>query len=70
MALVVETSDGPIEDFFVNQVAAAAVAFAAKEATFSATDLPGDLSDKERAAIADALIESGLFVQTGGYTHG
>jgi hypothetical protein len=65
VALVAETPNGPVEDFMVNDVAQAAMAFVAREQAFSVADLPGDLSSAEKAAIADALVDSGLFGEGG-----
>jgi hypothetical protein len=69
IALVAETPNGPVEDFFVNGVAGDAIAFAARETTFNVAELPGDLSDEERTAIADALVDAGLFTRQKGSKH-
>jgi hypothetical protein len=54
---------GPIDDFLVNELARDAVAFASREIMFAVAELPGDISDEERIAVADALLESGLFTR-------
>jgi hypothetical protein len=63
VALDVETSHGAIEEFAINDVAREAIAFAAKEPRFDVRAMPGNLTDSERQAIAQALEETGLFVR-------
>jgi hypothetical protein len=66
VALVVETPRGLVDDFFVDELAAAATAFVSRETMFRVAELPGNLSDEERIAFADALVESGLFTRRKG----
>lgn len=61
VALDVDTPDGRCEAFAINDVARAAIQFVAAERIFNVDALPGNLSAAERAAIARALEESGLF---------
>ena len=61
VALVAETPKGPVEDFFINDVAGEAMAFVAEEPVFAAAEMPGDLSEEEQTMVADALVDSGLF---------
>jgi hypothetical protein len=63
VAVVAETPNGPVDDLFVDELAADALRFATRKTTFSVAELPGDLSDEERTAIADALVEAGLFTR-------
>jgi hypothetical protein len=39
------------------------MAFIAREHSFEASAIPGNLTDEERAAIAEALEETGLFTR-------
>ncbi|MFF0614029.1 hypothetical protein ACFYUD_35725 [Nocardia tengchongensis] len=63
VALMTETTAGPVEDLAMNVVAADAIAYAAKEPLFDARDLPGRITDEERILIAEALEDSGLFTR-------
>jgi hypothetical protein len=61
VALQVETPQGPVEEFAIDDVAREAVAFVARESMFEVRAIPGNLSDEERIAIAETLEETGLF---------
>jgi hypothetical protein len=63
VALDVETPDGRLEAFAINDVARDAMAFVATEPVFEVHAMPGDLSEAERESIAAALEESGLFAR-------
>jgi hypothetical protein len=63
VALDVETPNGPIEEFVINDVAREAMVFAAKELNFDVRAMPGNLSCEERETIAQALEDCGLFVR-------
>jgi hypothetical protein len=63
VALDVETPRGPVEEFAIDEVAREAMAFVARERMFEVRAIPGNLSDDERAAIAEALEETGLFTR-------
>jgi hypothetical protein len=63
VALDAETPNGPVEQFAVDEGARAAMAFIAREHSFEASAIPGNLTDEERAAIAEALEETGLFTR-------
>jgi hypothetical protein len=61
VALAVDTPRGLVEELFVSELAADAMEFVTRRTEFAVAELPGDLSDEERTAIADTLVESGLF---------
>jgi len=63
VALDVETSNGPLEEFVISDVACEAIAFVTRESIFDVRELPGNFSAEERAAIAEALEETGLFTR-------
>ncbi|MFE3105914.1 cupin domain-containing protein [Nocardia tengchongensis] len=63
VALMTETTAGPVEDLAMNIVAADAIAYAAEEPVFDARDLPGRITGEERILIAEALEDSGLFTR-------
>jgi hypothetical protein len=66
VALDVETPSGRVEEFAIDEVAREAMAFVARESMFEVRAIPGNLSDDERAAIAEALEETGLFTSVRG----
>jgi len=59
--VVVETPWGPRDVICVSDLALDAVVYASTSMGFDVRDLPGDLSDEQRAAIADTLEDVGLF---------
>jgi hypothetical protein len=61
VAIEVDTPSGPVEQFALDECAHEAMAFIAREASFELAAIPGDWSEEERAAIAAALEETGLF---------
>jgi hypothetical protein len=61
VALMAQTPQGPRQELAVDARAQAALAFAAREQVLDARMLPGPLTGEERAAIAEALEEAGLF---------
>jgi hypothetical protein len=63
VALDVETSNGPLEELVINDVAREAIAFVTRESVFDVRSLPGNLTEEERTAIAEALEETGLFTR-------
>jgi hypothetical protein len=63
VALYVETPKGPVQEFAIDEAAREAMAFVARESLFELRAIPGNLSDDERAAIGEALEETGLFTR-------
>jgi hypothetical protein len=63
VALDVETANGRVEELIISDVARDAIAFVTKEPLFQVRALPGDLSEEERAEIAETLEETGLFTR-------
>jgi hypothetical protein len=61
VSLGVETERGWVEELTVSPVARDAIAFCVGAPQFDVQELPGSLTDEERAAIAEALEETGLF---------
>ncbi len=61
VVLQVETPNGLVEELTIDDIAGDAMAFVALEHTFEVRQIPGNLSDEERSAIAEALEQTGLF---------
>ncbi|MFF5370542.1 hypothetical protein [Streptomyces sp. NPDC013187] len=63
--LCAETPSGSFEELAVDSLGCEAIAFVSKEQKFTIDDMPGNLSPEERLHIADALVETGLYVKIG-----
>lgn len=63
-AMVVQTPVGERTEFVVNGVAHDALAFAATQASFAVSALPGGLSEDECVAVAEMLEDTGLFARS------
>jgi hypothetical protein len=63
VALEVETPTGLVQEFAISSEAHDAIAFVTREATFEVRALPGNLTEEEQIAIAEALEETGLFAR-------
>ncbi|MFT3775183.1 MAG: hypothetical protein QM820_58290 [Minicystis sp.] len=63
VALDVETPRGPRQAFVTGAAAREAIAFVTKEPSFDVDALPGPLSGDERAALAEALEQTGVFTR-------
>lgn len=61
VTLEVETPHGTIDEMMISDKASAAISFAVNEPLFNIQALPGDLSEEEKLAVAQALEETGLF---------
>jgi hypothetical protein len=63
VALMAEAPGETLEQLAVDVLAADAIAYVANESVFDVRDLPGRITDDERALIAEALEDSGLFTR-------
>lgn len=61
IALYAETPDGMVEQLAFTPYARETVQFIAKHSVFEVRDLPGNLTEAEKIALADLLEETGLF---------
>lgn len=66
IAVGVETERGWVEEFTVSRVAREAIALCVGAPQFDVRELPGNLTDEERRAIAETLEEAGLFTLAAG----
>ena len=66
VALGVETPNGWVEQVRMARLARKAVTFCASRMTFDVDEIPGRLTSEERWAIADALVEAGIFRREAG----
>lgn len=62
-AVCADSPDGVMDEFVVSSMASEALAFAVGASSFEVDELPGNLSDEERTAVAEMFEESGLFQQ-------
>ena len=63
VALDVETPLGPRQAFVTGDVAREAIAFVTRESMFDVEALPGPFSREDRAALAEALEQTGVFTR-------